>query len=487
MLGWKRIPKTHPWDHDQQLLRFNPQDSLTLGQAMEGIAILGGTGSGKTTSSGFQLSQAMLRRGFGGLVLTVKVDEVERWQRLCRLTGRSNDLVIFDEEHGQQFNFLRYQAERQSATGGLTQNLVDLLEEMIELSGRVTSLRASRGDEQFWSYARRELARNAIDLVLLATGSISVRHLLEVVRDAPRSRDMASSPDFLRQSLIGMLLERARASIRSEYERHDLEQVEEYFTKSFAGLAEKTRSVVESSLFGVLDQFTRGKLHRLFGQGTTVTPDDILAGKIVVLNMPIKQMMGIGMLGQSLFKAQFQQRLEQRSAKEDRPCFLYIDEAQGFLTARDMQFAATARSSQCVNVWLTQNISNVYVALGGDESGRAAADSLLGLANTKILHQNADAVTNEWAATLIGRRRLLLRSSSTSHGTFSTFFPRDSIPQMSFSRSEAIEFIVQPHQFASLRKGGMPHRFAEAIVFQGGRRWAASRDSFLRVHIEQGF
>lgn len=487
MLGWSIKPKLHPWDQGQELIRFNRNDAITMGQAMEGIAILGGTGSGKTTSSGFQAALQMVRLGFGGCVLTVKLDEVDRWQKLCNLAGRADDLIVFDEEHGHSFNFLRYQAERQSATSGLTQNLVDLLEEMIELSGRVSNLRASRGDEQFWSYSRRELARNAIDLVLLATGSLSIGHLLEVVRDAPRSRDQAESPDFKRNSLIGMLLERAGANVKSVNDSHDLEQVSEFFTKSFAGLAEKTRSVVESSLFGVLDQFARGKLHRLFGQGTTVTPDDILAGKIVVLNLPIKQYMGIGMLAQSLFKAQFQQRLEQRSVAENRPCFLYVDEAQGFLTARDMHFAATARSSRCVNVWLTQNISNVYMALGGDEAGRAAADSLLGLANTKILHQNADAVTNEWAATLIGRRKLTMRSSSTSHGSFNQWFPGDNTPQLSFSRSEAIEYIVQPHVFASLCKGGRPHGFAEAIVFQGGRRWAATGDSFVRVRIKQGF
>lgn len=80
-----------------------------------------------------------------------------------------------------------------------------------------------------------------------------------------------------------------------------------------------------------------------------------------------------------------------------------------------------------------------------------------------------------------------MRSSSTSHGSFNQWFPGDSTPQLSFSRSEAIEYIVQPHVFASLCKGGRPHGFAEAIVFQGGRRWAATGDSFVRVRINQGF
>lgn len=59
--------------------------------------------------------------------------------------------------------------------------------------------------------------------------------------------------------------------------------------------------------------------------------------------------------------------------------------------------------------------------------------------------------------------------------------------QVTASFSESYEFAVQPSDFVALRKGGRPHGYAEAIVFQGGRRWKLTGDSYLRVSIQQGF
>jgi len=56
------------------------EKSVTVRQAFEGISIFGGTGSGKTTGSGRTIALSMLEKGWGGLVLTVKPDERERWQ-----------------------------------------------------------------------------------------------------------------------------------------------------------------------------------------------------------------------------------------------------------------------------------------------------------------------------------------------------------------------------------------------------------------------
>ena len=488
MLQWLKTRKTlSQYDFSAPLLRFSKRDAITVGEAMEGIAIMGGTGSGKTTSSGYQISLAMLRNGFGGLVLTVKPDEVERWKKLCKAAGRLSDLIVFDEAEGHAFNFLEYQAMRQSSESGLTENLVSLIEEMMEVANRASGFRTSKGDEAYWVYARREFARNAIDLVLLAKGSVWISHLVEIIREAPRSRDEARRPGFHENNVVGMLIEAAKKRQTSDAAFHDLEQVEEYFITSFAGLAEKTRSVIESSLMGVLDLFCRGKLYHLFSQSTTVTPDAILEGKIIVINLPTKVFGGVGTIAQTIWKAQAQQRIEQRKPHEDRPCFLYIDEAQGFLSVRDMHFAATARASKCVNIWLTQNISNVYVALGGDETGKAATDSILGLAQTKIMHQNADPVTNNWSAELIGRRKLRMRSASIAPPSQNCFTLFGEESQMTASFSEAYEFIVQPSDFVALTKGGRPHGYADAIVFQGGRRWSRTGDSYMRVSIEQGF
>ncbi len=55
-------------------------------------------------------------------------------------------------------------------------------------------------------------------------------------------------------------------------------------------------------------------------------------------------------------------------------------------TAYDMQFQTTCRSSRVATVYLTQNISNMYAALGGSDQGENQANSLFANLNTKIFH-----------------------------------------------------------------------------------------------------
>jgi hypothetical protein len=152
-----------------------------------------------------------------------------------------------------------------------------------------------------------------------------------------------------------------------------------------------------------------------------------------------------------------------------------------------MHFAATARQSRCANIWLTQNISNLYVALGGHDAGQAAADSLLGLCQTKIFHSNSDPVTNQWAANLLGRRKQRFMSISVNHPPVDPLPLFYQSPQFSTGLSEAFEHAVQPHEFARIPKGGPANGMqAGAIVFQGGRVWS-SGETYLFTSVKQGF
>ncbi|HNP99874.1 MAG TPA: hypothetical protein PKK99_12515, partial [Bacteroidia bacterium] len=72
------------------LLRFskNAEDSWLVDDAMKGVSIMGGTGSGKTTASGRKLALSFLGQGWGGLVLCAKPDEAEMWKKYCKMAGR---------------------------------------------------------------------------------------------------------------------------------------------------------------------------------------------------------------------------------------------------------------------------------------------------------------------------------------------------------------------------------------------------------------
>src|SRR5438067_12539 len=81
-----------PSGMDAIVLSLSPFDLWTLRDALEGLLILGGIGSGKTNGSGRAIRQAMLGRGFGGLVLTAKPNEVDTWLDDCEACGRGDDV-----------------------------------------------------------------------------------------------------------------------------------------------------------------------------------------------------------------------------------------------------------------------------------------------------------------------------------------------------------------------------------------------------------
>jgi len=85
------------YDLDIPLIELSGSDSVagvwSVRNAVEGVQIFGGIGSGKTSGSGRMLALKYLAAGFGGLVLTVKPDEKDVWVDYCAKTGRTKDLL----------------------------------------------------------------------------------------------------------------------------------------------------------------------------------------------------------------------------------------------------------------------------------------------------------------------------------------------------------------------------------------------------------
>ncbi|MBL8827917.1 MAG: type IV secretory system conjugative DNA transfer family protein [Planctomycetaceae bacterium] len=259
----------------------------------------------------------------------------------------------------------------------------------------------------------------------------------------------------------------------------------------FPSLSEKTRSIIVSTFTSMVDVFQRSPLRELFCTETNLVPEAVQAGKVIVMALPVKEFGELGQLSQVLMKYIFMRSIERRLAEADpRPVFLWVDESQLFATDYDFMFQTTARSARVCTVYLTQSLSNYYATLGAGEEGKAACDSLLGNLNRKLFHANGDAVTNEWAATMIGRSRQYFVNANNS-------YQADAWPQNWFGNAagqtsagvnEVMEFEVQPRRFTTLRKGGFAFQgLVDAIVFQGGRRYRHNGRTWLPVTFQQQF
>jgi type IV secretory pathway TraG/TraD family ATPase VirD4 len=474
--------------HEQPLFMLSRHDAFTIGDSVEGTLVTGATGSGKTSGPGQCLVKSFLAAGYGGLVLTAKND-LPMWKTYCKQAGRSRDLRVFSPSEPLVFNFLDYELNRKGVGAGQVENLVSLFSELAELAERQGG--QGGNEEPYWRRATRQLVRAAIDVLVLATGKLSIPDLYRLVVSAATSVEQVRSEDWRKRSFCHFCLQEADARPKTESQAQDFAIDADYLLIEYPALSSKTRSVIVSTFTSMVDMLNRGVLRQLFCTGTNITPEAVCDGAIIVIDLPVKEYGEVGLIAQVLMKLAFQKAIERRNMVENsRPVFLWMDEAQCFVTSTDMQFQATCRSSNVATVMLTQNVGNFYAALGGSEKGKAETDSLFGNFNTKIFCSNGDPVTNDWAASIVGRSRQFLTNSSCSYQAMEHPLARlagyRGPASTNTGLSETIDFEVQPRAFTTLRKGGPSNGWlVDSVVFQGGRRFHASGKTWLKVAFAQ--
>lgn len=491
--------QTQDWpDEEEALLELVGDDRgkkanyWSLRDAFEGVQVFGGTGSGKSSGSGQALAREFLSSNLGGLVLTAKTDEATSWRKMAVEEGRSEDLIEVTVSGAYEFNFLRYELKRPGAGAGHTESLVNLFCAVLESAEKRQGQMG--GGDAYWNRALRQLLRNAIDLAILANNDVDLATLYQIISSAPVSRSEAREESWQNSSVCFELLQQAQKQHTEGAKSEDLKLVAAYFLREFAGLANETRSVVVSTFTSMADCFMRGALRRLFCEGLNYSPDDCFQGKIIVLNLPVKEFNELGQFAQVLFKFVWQRAVERRIpegiSREEvqrtiRPVFLFADESQFFVNSYDALFQSTARSSRACTVYLTQNLPTYFAAFGG-MNGRQEAESFLGNLQTKIAHANGDPTTNLWMADSIGRTRQIQLSGGVSDST--TGFGRTNLSQ-SAGGNMVFEYPVQPAEFTTLATGGPDHDFGvEAVIFQGGRNWAEEGEkprNFIRHRFSQ--
>jgi hypothetical protein len=334
----------------------------------------------------------------------------------------------------------------------------------------------------------RSLIRNCVDVLVMAGAPVSLHTMFDVVRGAPADPVSAASPDWKLRSACWRRLEAAAERSLGTPWAVDYREVAGYWLGHFPTLGDKTRGSIVAMFSTLAEGLMRGKMRELFCEATTLSPEDAIGGKVVVVNVPVKEWSEVGRMAAVLWKYCLQKAVERRTDNGDgkgRPLFIWADECQHFTSRYDALFQATARSSRAASVYLTQNYPSLSAALGGGSEGRAMTDSLLGNMGTKIFHANSDRETNQLASDLVGKRLQSLRSfgsgSSLSLGGQASFGA-----STNRGRSESMDLEIQPMELSMLRKGGPENAHAsDALVFQNGRLWTRTGRTWQKVAFRQ--
>jgi len=459
---------------DRALLQISPQDSLTFGNAVEGMSTMGNPGSGKSTGTGANLLMALMAAGCGGLVCCVKLDERKAIEHYAALTGRSKSLVIVSPDERWRCNLLGYLLHRPGIKGSRTEPIVNLLMVIVEIAER--GERNGGKNDRFWDRALRQVIRNAVEIFIAAGEPLSVAALHRFITSSPSSVAEAKDEGWRSESYCFQVIERAyeRRDAMPPRQQQDMELAVVFWLKEFPQYPEETRGSILATWGTAAEPLMRGQLADLFGSDTNFVPEVSFSGAIIVLDLPTRIYGKAGLVLQGAFKYVWQLAAESRRIEPDSPvAFLFADEFHELFTEHDAAFFATARSSRIASIVISQNLANYYSALGG-EQGRHQAEAMLGNLSTHIWHTNGHSQTNEWAAKTIADHRGVRANYQTGHDGRSTG-----------GGSEDIAPKVLASTFTELSKGGPPDFVSEAIVFRAGARFLASGETYLRVGFPQ--
>jgi hypothetical protein len=233
---------------NRALMKLNKADSFRIRDAFEGVVIMGGTGSGKSSGSGEALAMAYLRAGWGGMVMCAKPDEAARWLKYTRRAGRSAHVIHFHAESAWDYNFADYEVHRPDGAGGDTFNLVNLLVKVIE-AAQLAEGQGGGGDNPFWPRAQREMLANTVEPLFAATGTLRIDDIIRFVASAPTSRKDAFSDEWKAKSFhYQMLCEALRDPKGRPLPEHAMRATANYWFSTYAELDPRTRSNIVATL-----------------------------------------------------------------------------------------------------------------------------------------------------------------------------------------------------------------------------------------------
>jgi len=512
-------------DLNSPLLRLSRHDVLTGVDATSHLHFFGRTGGGKTTGAKW-VACGMIRAGWGALISAVKPEDIPLWQRYTKEHGRENSLVLFDGEQ-ETFNFLEYliRVNGMEGIGTVTECLMKIL----DAARRASSTASSRGGDEFWSDAARQVFRFAIPPLYSAMGTLSIPNIIRFITTAPTSVKEVTDKAWQERSFFYKMMNTACNCPVVPMARAAIQDTLNYWSEQFCAIPDKTRGNVIITITTALDRFNHGRLRRAFCGATTLVPELSFGGALILSAMPTTTWQEDGIIAQCLFKFLWMRAVISRNGlaqkHQERPVFLWCDEAQETLLGGSTEgdFLSICRSSKCAVVYLSQTLPGYVAKIGGD-SPREAALGLVGKFGTHVFMSNSCPETNEFAARMLGRvvtrRNNFSEGSSRSinegmsagnsqnwgssdnHGysvgqghsfnsssgstdgagnNWGSNRGRGSSQNVSQGCTEVMEYAIEPGDFARTLKTGGPQNGNQvtAIWFQSGRVFRSSGTNFL--------
>ena len=181
-----------------------------------------------------------MRAGFGGLVTIAKPDDIALWRGYAKAHGRSDSIVLLDENEG--LNFITYEMARHGLDGIGT--VIECLMRIVEAAKRASATASQKGGEAFWEESMRMTLRDAVPALFSASGRVSISDLIRFISTAPQSQSEAKSAEWKRSSFMYEVINQAVTKPALAMEGSALGDCINFWSERFPAIPDKTRGNV---------------------------------------------------------------------------------------------------------------------------------------------------------------------------------------------------------------------------------------------------
>lgn len=398
------------------LFTFDNGHSISFAEAVRSTLIVGGTGSGKTSSLVLPMCHSLLKAGFGGLIIDVKGNMGGQVRQIARACGREADIVEFgSSSHARKTNLLKGMKEH----------------EMASLFNILATDSVARDSNVAW---HQKGARIAQDVATVLKGVSRIHPKCHFSRQfQPTLKGVAAMLHnrTMAQNLWRLYLEEVRRA-QNAYENvakpHYLYQAESFVreveSQSFhifkmldKGGTARSKENFDEQITWMLQRITwqlknLAATHNLLERFSSLDDDAVTINfydlvyrqkKVVLVHFSPDCGPAASILAR-IIKERFYMALYDKGMKLDggQYTFMVNDEFQNTMDVSsnnrfsDMELFSVSREFRNINIVATQSVVSLYA-----KGYPAAVASLLANCTNKILLQTRDPETLNWAQAFV--------------------------------------------------------------------------------------
>jgi hypothetical protein len=457
---------------DTILLSLSPKDHLTFRDFCKSSLILGGLGSGKSSTSGRTILSAMLSAGLGAVIHTVKGEDTADAIACAEKCGRGRDVLVFNEKSGLTFDPLAYEWSREGRGSNDAETIIHYFSTLLAIGKQPGS-----NNERFWELAAEQAQRHAIHLIRLAQEPLSIVNIHRAIQSYPTSPGQHEEESWQRNAYTAQLINqiRTRKDTLSEEDWSDLDVATQFVLFQWAALDEKPRSSIEMTFSGLADKFLFSPFRRIFASGTfSFTPEQVTHNRLIlIIDFPILEYgKETARLIQTMVKLTFQ-RAWLRHKFTPGCCngaALFQDEFQMLIHRDENHFAQVCRGSGIASVYMTQTILNLAEELSESQPG-SKTKAFLNNLSIKIAHHSTCPDSSNYMAEVIGKEYRYMESYNAGGGN------NGGHAHTGVGGSQQLVHMVEPIEFTRLASPDSHNPYAEAICYVGGRAFEATKSA----------